>query len=396
MPKEPALRLHFLDGLRGLAGLYVLLFHESTPKFEVPGELSPALKVVHAFLEQGRHSVVFFIVLSGFSLMLPVVRAGNGELVGGFRRYISRRARRILPPYYAALVGSIALILVYNRVGARLGGAAPVDAALSPGSLISHLFLLHNLNFDWTFRINGPMWSVATEWEIYFIFALVLLPLARKVGMPITVILAWVLSSLPIFVLPDSVNLYWASPWFVGSFALGAYGAHLCFSGASAPATRLSSGGGQSITTWVVATWAMFAIVVGIAVLQPAWPYPLIDLPISLFAFCWINACVALSQDEKGKRNPMLRVLESRTMVTLGAFSYSVYLVQHPLLRLSEKAFNRMGLSHDANLLAHLFIVTPIVLAAAWVFSELFERPFTSGGILLPMLRRRFAARAAA
>jgi peptidoglycan/LPS O-acetylase OafA/YrhL len=136
----------------------------------------------------------------------------------------------------------------------------------------------------------------------------------------------------------------------------------------------------------------MFAVVVAIAVLQPAWRYPLVDLPISLFAFCWINACVGLSRDEHGKHNPMLRVLESRAMVSLGGFSYSVYLVQHPLLRLSEKAFNRMHLSHDANLLAHLFVVTPIVLGVAWVFSEFFERPFTSGGILLPALKRRLTA----
>jgi hypothetical protein len=32
-------------------------------------------------------------------------------------------------------------------------------------------------------------------------------------------------------------------------------------------------------------------------------------------------------------------------------------------------------------------------VAVAWVFSELFERPFTSGGVLIPALRRRFSAR---
>jgi hypothetical protein len=28
-------------------------------------------------------------------------------------------------------------------------------------------------------------------------------------------------------------------------------------------------------------------------------------------------------------------------------------------------------------------------MAAAWLFSELFERPFTTGGVLWPWLRRR-------
>jgi peptidoglycan/LPS O-acetylase OafA/YrhL len=388
MAKEPSLRLHFLDGLRGLAGLYVLLFHESTPKLDTAGTLSVPLQYLHRFLEQGRHSVVFFIVLSGFSLMLPVVRAGTGHLVGGFRRYISRRARRILPPYYAALLVSIALILVYNRLNARMGGAPQLDAALQPGSVLSHVFLVHNLNFDWTFRINGPMWSVATEWQIYFIFALLLLPLARRTGMLVMVLIAWVLSSLPVFLLPPELNLYWASPWFVGSFALGAYGAQLCF------APPLPGVAAPKQPNWVIAAWLSFAVVVALAVFEPAWPYPLIDLPISVFAFCWINACVVLSR-QAGARNLVLRALESRALVYLGGFSYSVYLVQHPLLRLSEKAFNRFGLSHDANLLAHLFVVTPVVLAVAWVFSELFERPFTSGGILIPALKRRFVTSAA-
>jgi peptidoglycan/LPS O-acetylase OafA/YrhL len=379
MPKEPPLRLHFLDGLRGLAGLYVLLFHEATPKIETAGALSVPLQYLHRFLDQGRHSVVFFIVLSGYSLMLPVARNG-GHLVGGFRRYIFRRGRRILPPYYAALVASIALIVVYNVWSAR-SGAAPVDSALSPGSLLSHVLLVHNLKFDWTFRINGPMWSVATEWQIYFIFALLMLPLARRAGMLVTVILAWLLTSWSVFVLPDGVNLFWASPWFVGSFALGMYGAHLGFAPVEATTPRKD-------LPWGTLTWLVFAVVVAIAYFQPAWPYPLVDFPISVFAFCWINACLQLTRQTK--TNVVLRALESRTLVYLGGFSYSVYLVQHPLLRLSEKAFNRFGLSHDANLLAHLFVVTPIVLAVAWVFSELVERPFTSGGILIPALKRRF------
>ncbi|KQQ49725.1 hypothetical protein ASF68_18010 [Plantibacter sp. Leaf314] len=36
--------------------------------------------------------------------MLPVARTTNFELRGGFWRYLWRRAKRILPPYYASFV----------------------------------------------------------------------------------------------------------------------------------------------------------------------------------------------------------------------------------------------------------------------------------------------------
>ncbi|HYP87616.1 MAG TPA: acyltransferase [Polyangiaceae bacterium] len=389
MAKERTPHLGFLDGLRALASFYVLLFHEANPKLETAEPLSPGLGWLYAVLDQGRHSVVFFIVLSGYSLMLPVARSGIWELNGGFWRYIQRRGRRILPPYYAALFVSLLLIVGYNSLSARVAPGQSVDAALSPGSILSHLFLLHNLSFDWAFRINGPMWSVATEWQIYFILPLLLLPLARRVGMPLMVALAWLATSWPSFVLPDSVNLFWASPWFVGSFALGMYGAVTSFAPVdpAAPAPRRE-------LPWTPIAAVLFVLVVVLLSVHPNWRYPLIDLPISLFAFAWINACAQLVK--AGRSNLMLRVLQSRALVYSAGFSYSLYLVQHPILRLTEKAFAKLRLSHDANLLAHLFAVTPIVVAVAWVFSELVERPFTNGGVLIPALKRRFSARAAA
>ena len=36
--------------------------------------------------------------------------------------------------------------------------------------MASHLFLVHNLSEGWIFKIDPPMWSVATEWQIYLLF----------------------------------------------------------------------------------------------------------------------------------------------------------------------------------------------------------------------------------
>ena len=97
-----SLRLHYLDGLRGLAALYVTLHHAYLQVFPNPEQVLPvALAWGTHWLEYGSFSVAIFIVLSGYCLMLPVAK--SGVLTGGAWHYIQRRARRIIPPYYAAI-----------------------------------------------------------------------------------------------------------------------------------------------------------------------------------------------------------------------------------------------------------------------------------------------------
>src|SRR5581483_5580771 len=87
--------------------VYVVLFHAGVGF--TSSALPRAALTLRRALSYGHDAVAVFIVLSGYCLMLPVVR-GGGELAGGFAGYISRRARRILPPYYVTLVVSLLLI----------------------------------------------------------------------------------------------------------------------------------------------------------------------------------------------------------------------------------------------------------------------------------------------
>src|SRR4051794_40542870 len=97
--RPPSLQLNFLDGLRGLSALYVAAYHAFLFTGHA-GDAEKHLPVIGWFLLYGYLGVPVFIVLSGFVLMLPVVSRGRGlELPGGARKFIRRRARRILPPY---------------------------------------------------------------------------------------------------------------------------------------------------------------------------------------------------------------------------------------------------------------------------------------------------------
>ena len=70
---RPRIRLAYLDGLRGLAALYVVLFHVYQ-ECSTMGEMSPMLLSLVRFLGEGEIAVSIFIVLSGYCLMLPVAQ----------------------------------------------------------------------------------------------------------------------------------------------------------------------------------------------------------------------------------------------------------------------------------------------------------------------------------
>jgi peptidoglycan/LPS O-acetylase OafA/YrhL len=357
-------RLHFLDGLRGVCALYVLLFHEASSTEALAGEFSAPSQFLRTCLNYGHVSVVVFIVISGFSLTFPVARSGGFHVIGGFGEYVRRRARRILPPYYAALAASALLILIFNRVVAGPGQA--IQGALSVGSLLSHVFLVHNLSSEWVYRLNAPMWSVATEWQIYFLFVLLLLPALRRVGLFGLVLFAWLLGCLPALLMTKETDFWWACPWFLGSFALGMTGAFLGY-GKDYQTSRLHG------LPW--AKLSLFFVVASAVIGSDPFrfiPLPVRDIAPSLGAFCIVNACVAQSQGRAEPSN-LLRFLSHPKLVSLGGFSYSLYLVHHPFVSLASRLLKRLGIGPEIGMYLQLFLLTPIVLAVAWVFSGLFE-----------------------
>ena len=219
--KSSHIHLAQLDGIRGFAAAYVVLHHAW---LQTGPEMFPPLHRALGFLAYGQFAVATFIVLSGYLLMLPVARSHDGQLKGGIRTFASKRARRIIPPYMVALFVSIGLAGISNQLH-----LPPTDLEhVTAPTVVSHLLLVHNLSMSTYHAIDPPMWSVASEWQIYFAFALVLVPAWRKVGTLSTVAAAFILGVLPfglaILHLP---TFFWACPWYLGLFALGMCAASL-------------------------------------------------------------------------------------------------------------------------------------------------------------------------
>ena len=94
-----------MDGLRGLAALAVVVLHVwmyTDANFPKPGRTD----LLDRAIGELRIAVVLFFVLSGFLLAQPWIN-GRPPALG---RYAVRRFARIAPAYWAAVIGSLALL----------------------------------------------------------------------------------------------------------------------------------------------------------------------------------------------------------------------------------------------------------------------------------------------
>jgi peptidoglycan/LPS O-acetylase OafA/YrhL len=374
------IRLSYLDGLRGLAALYVVLFH-IYQECSTMGDLSPWLMKIVRFIGEGEIAVSVFIVLSGYCLMLPVVRSGKNKIQGGIINYLKRRSRRILPPYYAALFLSLLLLVLTlgwqylsdwqwnnNSFGFQ-PGTIP-----SWGAILSHLLLIHNLSQNWAFTINAPMWSVATEWQIYFLFPALLLPLYRRFGIICVAAIAFIIGLVPGYFWSQWPT-FTACPWFLGLFALGMVAASINFS------ENFSLVYFSKRIPWGILTTILWSGVIAKIIFFPG-PAPIgISKALSCLAgvatACSIVYCTQAMIDRKS--SPLiLQILETRLAVGLGEFSYSLYLIHALVIVLVHQFLLRSNLSPTYTFLTLLIIALPIAILAAYIFHLYLEKPFMS------------------
>ncbi len=376
MKAPERIRIEFLDGLRGLAALYVMLGHTyvSIRDYVDPYVGGLELKLLK-LIDAGHFAVAIFIVLSGYVLMMPIAQTAGLKMRGGWQDYIRRRARRIMPPYYAAIVLSVGLLLIFPAL------AKPGD--LSWQVLGSHLLLVHNFHPQTMLALNGPMWSVALEWQIYFILPFLLLPVLHRFG-PAAMLAAGVAAGLaPFFLLPAPYNFSWTYPWYIGLFAMGGLGALINFS----PIPHLMALRGRRI--WGPLSLGLLAITGAMLLLRLSWAWQHLwfaDLLIGLTTVVGIitltNALIAqkAAGDSAHVTLPLLivRGLEMRWMAVLGAFSYSLYLTHEPILAVLAQFSLMLPLKGLPLLAVQFTVVGPIVVGLCYLFYLLCERPFVT------------------
>ncbi|HYQ45146.1 MAG TPA: acyltransferase [Polyangiaceae bacterium] len=385
MTRREALRLEYLDGLRAVAALYVVLFHAGVGFLDAQRPLLGFARHLQRGLSFGHDAVAVFIVLSGYCLMLPVARAAeSGRLVRGVPDYIARRAWRILPPYFATLAGtllSIALLPVLETPTKTIW--ADSFPAFEFGAIASHVLLIHNLSPTWIHRINGPLWSVATEWQIYFVFPFVLLPIWRRFGAATSVIAAFTLGSALTFIVPTAAHS--ASSWYIGLFALGMCAAGIGFS-ARPSEQRLR----EEVPWGIVCVVLLAAVGCGITLLIKYW-FRFMPYSDALVGAATASALLYLTPYalRPSERAPLpLRLLQSGPLVGVGRFSYSLYLTHLPVVALCYFGLRRLDLSPNAEMLSLIALSLPLSVLFSYAFYWVFERRFVGAPPAFFRLRR--------
>jgi peptidoglycan/LPS O-acetylase OafA/YrhL len=149
-------RLDALDGLRGIAALGVLVLH--VWMFSYGDDGKPPKGFLDFALGELRLGVQLFFVLSGFLIFRPFAAAVLDGVKHGpdLKRYMIRRAARILPGYWLALGASFLLLK-------HLDHPMQVD----PAELPVFLVFAQNHFLETIKHLDPPMWTLAIEVSFY-------------------------------------------------------------------------------------------------------------------------------------------------------------------------------------------------------------------------------------
>jgi peptidoglycan/LPS O-acetylase OafA/YrhL len=173
-------RVECLDGLRGLAALWVLVGHAMIlTGWKLPIVGQPDL------------GVDLFILLSGFLMVFQYQRRRDREdwrAPGTWGIFWARRFFRLAPLFYvmlaAALVMGPMLYADRSAIDLFLGQDVQQEQRYldsSATNVLLHLTFLFGFSPDYAFRTPLPDWSLGLEMQFYLAFPFLIL-LVRRVG----------------------------------------------------------------------------------------------------------------------------------------------------------------------------------------------------------------------
>lgn len=321
--KKPAKHIAFLDGLRAIAILGVLVCHTYAEVYGYGSEFAPWKGWFRTFasganlgfypLSWGRGGVALFFVISGFCIHLSFRQPQPT-----WRGFFIRRLFRLYPAYLTAFIFVLAMLF-----------ARHIPRVLWEDyfwtQLATHVFFIHNF-FSSTFKgINPALWSLAIEAQLYLLYPLLLALVAKLNWLRTLAILAVVESFLQVAngwagMTGDTGTAGGRAFEILGNSPLGYW-----FSWAIGAAIGDAFLKKQPLPFLNIHPLFWFAAAVSTDFIKPLQPLYFIFFALASAAF--------LSRRLHGAQpSPATSLLSSTVLMKIGLWSYSIYLLHYPLL----------------------------------------------------------------
>jgi len=342
--------LPFVDGLRWIAIMWVILYHlngQLMKKTQLLFHEDPHQSLASWISTPGNYGVQLFFVISGFILSLPFAKAIRGQTPPvALKAYYLRRLTRIEPPYIISLIG------LWIALGIDKG--FDYAQSLWP-ELLYGLFYLSSLITGELNPINCVIWSLEIEVQFYlvaplFMYSFCLNPILRKM-LWIAVMVLIGLCDYPLWL---ERTLIAHLPYFLIGFLL----TDLYLSQPKAQSTAASSW----IALLLAGSCMIFLIIIShyhwwVDILRP-WIYFIFI--IAAFHARWLKSC-----------------LESLPITAIGGMCYSLYLLHFPLIAVFSRIWIDTGtwLHYTAYFIFQFCLTMPGVLVLSTLFYKIVERP---------------------
>lgn len=345
-----------LDAIRALAVILVMVQHYF-PETE-------------GWIELGAAGVRVFFVLSGFLITGILLRARRDAETDRqskarvVRNFYMRRFLRILPLFYAVLIGT------------ELLGFPPVRASFWwHATYLSNVFFFRRGS---AFDLVTPLWSLSVEEQFYFVWPWLILYLPRRWIIPMILIaigIAPVFCSAILFSGRNAWQSRVLTPACLDTLGLGALLAVLF-----EPRFRK-----RKIPLLRVCMYVGLAVFIGAVIGQLLHPSDWWTIPFDFSVGLWATALI--DKAYRGFTGFIGWMFSTPPLTYLGIISYGIYVIHDFVGGFARRVLRFAGLQSPGEFTVALcmFLITVALASASW---QSFEKPINR-------LKRRFPYRPA-
>jgi peptidoglycan/LPS O-acetylase OafA/YrhL len=354
----------FIDALRGMAILGVILVHSSH-------SVAPTNATLLWFMDEGARGVQLFYVASALTLCMSWVARSSHETFP-IRNFYIRRFFRIAPMFYIAILSYIfvnGFSPSYRAPNGIEWWFIPITAAF-----------LHGFHPETITSVVPGGWSIAVEMSFYFILPFLLPHIKSIKSCAFFFVISLVLSGLNLLIVPHIFSYPESQQYLLKSFSF------LNFLG-QLPVFVIGIFGYLILREkyprkQIAIFCGSFFVVLLLAFLYPVFKLPsnfiadkLFNMPHHIIAgglFCTFALLLA---------NWPTRLLVNKITTTLGKLSFSMYLTHFAILTY----FSRLGFSDifpKSNIasLLHFLCVALVAAIVSFFFYKYIEKPGVAMG----------------